>query len=187
MISHFRSKFCALCFFFLFSFGQRKLPSPGFQVEVVLVDYDGTVPAKPETETVAKTSYGNSSTGPATAEDSKAQSSTTNQSSSQDKDDVFSDSEADETGSSKGRQPEASSEVRGASRSAASASETSTRPDEIASLAHGTEHVSLGNSEPMQAHAPSEPKSDAVVSDFKAMAADASVFTFGDEEDYESE
>lgn len=168
-------------------FDKRKLPSPGFQVEVVLVDYDGTVPTKPKTETVAKTSDGNSSTGPATAEDSKTQSNTTNQSSSQDKDDVFSDSEAEETGSSKGRQPEATSEVRGAARSAASASETSTRPDEIASLANSTEHVSLGNSEPMQAHAPGEPKSDAVVSDFKAMAADASVFTFGDEEDYESE
>jgi phosphatidylinositol-3,4,5-trisphosphate 3-phosphatase and dual-specificity protein phosphatase PTEN len=31
----------------LYNFVQRKLPSPGFQVEVVLVDYDGLQSPKP--------------------------------------------------------------------------------------------------------------------------------------------
>ncbi|GKF45019.1 phosphatidylinositol 3,4,5-trisphosphate 3-phosphatase and protein-tyrosine-phosphatase PTEN2A, partial [Tanacetum coccineum] len=35
-------------------FDKRKLPSPGFQVEVVVVDYDPTAQPKPQTETTTK-------------------------------------------------------------------------------------------------------------------------------------
>jgi phosphatidylinositol-3,4,5-trisphosphate 3-phosphatase/dual-specificity protein phosphatase PTEN len=61
-----------------------------------------------------------------------------------------------------------------------------------------TEHISLGNTGSTQMHVDTEPKSDAgggavpalevpnTDSEFKEMAADASVFIFGDDEDLES-
>jgi len=113
----------------------------------------------------------------------------------------FSDSEAEETGSSKSRQAEVASAVGGNVINTTSSSETRIDSHQIASLSRETEHISLGlgNTGSTQMHVDTEPKSDAGggavpalevpnrESEFKAMAADASVFTFGDDEDFESE
>ncbi|XP_041013830.1 phosphatidylinositol 3,4,5-trisphosphate 3-phosphatase and protein-tyrosine-phosphatase PTEN2A-like [Juglans microcarpa x Juglans regia] len=176
-------------------FDKRKLPSPGFQVEVVLVDYNGTVPTTPNTETIAKKTDESSGTTTASVDKGAPR---PNQ--KKDKDDVFSDSEAEETGSSKSRQAEAASAEGGTVTNTISSSETKTNSDQIASVSHATEHISLGNTAgSTQMHVDGQSKSDAVAgavsvlevpnteSEFKAMAADASVFTFGDDEDYESE
>lgn len=119
-------------------FDKRKLPSPGFQVEVVLADYTTIFPSQSHPEAdlsisskPSSPSTGTSSTQPVT---------------------VGSD-------------------------------ETSSGP-QMASLTHQTEQVSLEDSGEKK-H--SDQKKDGEVSDFQIMAADASVFTFGDEEDYESE
>lgn len=183
-------------------FDKRKLPSPGFQVEVVLVDYNDTVPTTPNTETSAKKMDESSGTAPASVDEGTAKPSQNNNSKSHEKDDVFSDSEAEETAASKSRQAETASAAGagGTVPNTTSSSETKTNSDQVASVARATEHMSLGNSGSTQIHAAaSEPKSDAAggaisgleapntESEFKAMAADASVFTFGDEEDYESE
>ncbi|WP_232819247.1 hypothetical protein, partial [Homoserinimonas sp. OAct 916] len=75
-----------------------------------------------------------------------------------------------------------------------SSSEAKSKPDQIASLTEATKQVSIGNTGSTQVHAASEPKTAVAggtvpssESEFKAMAADASVFSFGDDEDYESE
>jgi len=98
-----------------------------------------------------------------------------------------------------GRQAEVASAAGGTVINTTSSSETRTDSDQIASLSRETEHISLGNTGSTQMHVDGEPKSDAGggavpalevpnrESEFKAMAADASVFTFGDDEDFESE
>ncbi|KAK2991559.1 hypothetical protein RJ640_016594 [Escallonia rubra] len=184
-------------------FDKRKLPSPGFQVEVVLVEYDGAVPTRPSTENDANKSVENS--GPSTAtNDVPAPEDATNpikDSESNEKDDVFSDSEAEETGSSKSRHAKATSEDAGTINTTTSNSESNVKSDQISSVTRETDQISLGSTGPTHIIS-SEPKKDVTggdvsgpeipnpvqeVSDFKVMAADASVFTFGDEEDYESD
>lgn len=171
---------------------QRKLPSPGFQVEVVLVD----VPTTPNTETTTKRSDESSGANPVSVDGGDAAPKQSKNSGNQD--DVFSDGETDE-GSSKSRRAEAASAAGGAVINSTSTSETNSKSDQIASLTQATEQASIGNKGSTQVHAASEPKSVPVggsapslsgtnsESEFKAMAADASVFTFGDDEDYESE
>ncbi|XP_065870742.1 phosphatidylinositol 3,4,5-trisphosphate 3-phosphatase and protein-tyrosine-phosphatase PTEN2A [Euphorbia lathyris] len=173
-------------------FDKRKLPSPGFQIEVVLVDYSGPTPTEPGTETANKSSEGSSTasvdSGPAADAPNQNKDRKSN-----DKDDVFSDSEADDSVSSKTRRAEASSGGgETAKTTTTSASEPNNKSDQVASLTHATEKFSIGDT---SAQSTSQPKSDAVggagvnnsQSEFKAMAADASVFTFGDDDDYESE
>lgn len=176
---------------YIFSFwtsAQRKLPSPGFQVEVVLVDYDAAVPARPPSEATASTPIEVS--GPPTAVDEAAAATKSNRDSgNQEKDDVFSDNEAEETGSSKTRQTQAAPETSGTDNTTASRPDNKLDLKQVANLADKTEKVSLGNAGSLH----TQPKKDAVensavvVSEFKAMAADASVFTFGDDEDDESD
>ncbi|KAF3435450.1 hypothetical protein FNV43_RR22539 [Rhamnella rubrinervis] len=169
-------------------FDKRKLPSPGFQVEVVLID----VPTTPNTETTTKSSDESSGANPAPVDGGDAAPKQTKTSGNQD--DVFSDGETDE-GSSKSRRAEAASVAGGAVSNSTSTSETNSKSDQIASLTRATEQASIGGKGSTQVHAASEPKSVAAgvsvpslsESEFKAMAADASVFTFGDDEDYESE
>ncbi|KAA8531661.1 hypothetical protein F0562_006622 [Nyssa sinensis] len=166
-------------------FDKRKLPSPGFQIEVVMIDYDGTIPTRNKTGQASKGSDGRSVNTPASTDGVAA---TTNQnkvSGNQDNDDVFSDSEGEETVSSKSRPAQAAS------------GQSVTTVEQIATLTHGTKQLSLKSKEATQAN--NEKKIDGVersasihnldsgVSDIKAIAADASVFSFGDEEDYESE
>ncbi|PPR88277.1 hypothetical protein GOBAR_AA32404 [Gossypium barbadense] len=131
----------------------RKLPSPGFKVEIVLVDYNGTAPPKSQPETPTNKQDESSGT-----------------------------SESAEGATSKSK---------------------TTNSDQVASLVKSTEKVSLGSTDTQHKHAINEPRKDTVQqaadaadarvpissseSQFKAMATDASVFSFGDEEDFDSE
>ncbi|XP_031283781.1 phosphatidylinositol 3,4,5-trisphosphate 3-phosphatase and protein-tyrosine-phosphatase PTEN2A isoform X1 [Pistacia vera] len=178
-------------------FDKRKLPSPGFQVEVVLVDYNGPVPASPSSETVTKKSDESSGSAPALVNHGVAAPNENKETGNPDNDDVFSDGEAEEGGSSKSKKALAA----GGTASTTSGYETKNNSDKVANLAHATEKVSLGNVGAQPAESTSELKKEAAAvgggipghevpntqSEFKAMAADASVFSFGDEDDYESE
>lgn len=184
-------------------FDKRKLPSPGFQVEVVLGDYETPAPTRSNPAPAAENSDENSSTDPNPVNQSASATDPSQGNSSQDKEDVFSDSEADEgatpkKGSSKGRKTDTTSSARATpSNVPAAGAETKVDKDQVETLARKTEHVSLGSMGSTQVH--TEHKKDVAaspapevsvssgVSEFKAMAADASVFTFGDDEDYESE
>uniref|UniRef100_A0A803NFD5 Uncharacterized protein n=1 Tax=Cannabis sativa TaxID=3483 RepID=A0A803NFD5_CANSA len=104
-------------------FDKRKLPSPGFQVEIVMIDYDDKKQV-PQNE---------------------------------DNDDVFSDSDGDEKGANKSRA-------------------TAPPPTSTATLSSEQELMT-----------PFEDGFNSGSDDFKAMAADASVFSFGDDEDFESD
>lgn len=158
----------------------------------MLVDYNGNVPTTPNTGTIMKKTDEGSGTTTVSVDEGA-----TRPNQKKDKDDVFSDSEADETVSSKSRQAQATSAGGGTvTNNTISSSETKTKSDQIASLSRATEHLSMGNT----VHVDGLSKSDAIggavsvlevlpntQSEFKVMAADASVFTFGDDEDYESE
>ncbi|EPS66726.1 hypothetical protein M569_08048, partial [Genlisea aurea] len=152
-------------------FHNRKLPSPGFQLEIVMIDYDGVTrsptPAKIGSENDAKN-------GPPKGEvDSSAFGSETRaipRKHEGDDDDVFSDSDGDE-----------------------SASKTATKGDRVVvqtvSSSGQKEQAGGGTSsgEPKLERAPPAVTGDMESTDIKAIAADASVFSFGDDEDYESE
>eukprot|EP00262_Sarcandra_glabra_P000309 TRINITY_DN1036_c0_g1_i1.p1 TRINITY_DN1036_c0_g1~~TRINITY_DN1036_c0_g1_i1.p1 ORF type:complete len:609 (-),score=111.27 TRINITY_DN1036_c0_g1_i1:25-1851(-) len=179
-------------------FDKRKLPSPGFQVEVVLADSDGSLPTKPKTETAGKESEGSSGTGSVSGDGIAPPLNPSKVPGSNDKDDVFSDSEAEESGSSKSRRGRV-----GGPGTTGGGSETGTTRKEIASATHGIEQVSLRNEGAVENAVVGEPKIEGgsgsasglevpkldsvMTSEFKAIAADASVFSFGDEDDYESE
>lgn len=180
-------------------FDKRKLPSPGFQVEVVLVDHNGdVVTSKHE---VTKESDESSSASPAPAEVSTPAPNADKESGDgdHDKDDVFSDGEAEHPASSRSKQTKAPSEAVEAVASNTRESEVNKISNQVTNITHATEQVSLGSKISMPSHSTGEPKSDtggktassldvpSSESEFKAMAADASVFTFGDDEDYESD
>uniref|UniRef100_A0ACD5VXA2 Uncharacterized protein n=1 Tax=Avena sativa TaxID=4498 RepID=A0ACD5VXA2_AVESA len=184
-------------------FDKRKLPSPGFQVEVVLVDYDGSQPPKQKAAdgSADKKSDADSSKSTSPKENYAAVHVESNkEAGGDDKDDVFSDNEA-EDGSSKGKKEKVSSSGQGT----AKASETSVAQKEASAASAGIEKVTI-SSEQGNARAPdatslkteASSKSSSTttqppavesssMSEFKAIAADASVFSFGDEDDYESE
>lgn len=165
-------------------------------VEVVLVDYNGNVVTS-RPETVTKKSDESPSNSPAPVEVSPAAPNASKESEGAEKDDVFSDGEAEHPSSSRSKQtkaPEAVETVTNAPRE----SESNKNSDQVSNLTRATEQVSLGNKISMPIHSAGEPKSDdgrtvsslpapSSESEFKAMAADASVFTFGDDEDYESD
>ncbi|XP_077253951.1 phosphatidylinositol 3,4,5-trisphosphate 3-phosphatase and protein-tyrosine-phosphatase PTEN2A-like [Tasmannia lanceolata] len=171
-------------------FDKRKLPSPGFQVEVVMIDYDGSIPTKPKSETIRKETDESSGTSSTMGDGIIPPPESNKDTKNNDKDDVFSDSEAEESVSSKSRHAQTAGSVGGPVPSVGP--KTNTSPEEISGVALAIQEVSLQgeaakqvpNSEPTK----EVPKLDSEgVSEFKAIAADASVFTFGDEEDYESE
>lgn len=180
---------------------QRKLPSPGFQIEVVLVDYDGSsLVAKPKSDTASKASDGSSGTVSMTREGAAPLDSNKG-AGSNDKDDVFSDGEAEESGSSKARHAKAAARVGGPAASVGGPKMEDAK-EEVRSVRQGVEQIPLQNEGMKQNPSNNELKNEGViggssidvpkldslgVSDFKAIAADASVFTFGDDEDYESE
>uniref|UniRef100_A0A2P2LP13 Uncharacterized protein n=1 Tax=Rhizophora mucronata TaxID=61149 RepID=A0A2P2LP13_RHIMU len=180
---------------------QRKLPSPGFQVEVVLVDYSGTTSTEPNTESSAKKSE-EGPNGASAVVDAGTVSDAPSQNKdpgSNNKDDVFSDSEAEEYVSSQRRQAQAASLGEETVNTSTAIAETNSKSDQVGSSTPVTEQFSLLSTDSQQMVANSQPKSGAAggavsdfainnsESEFKAMAADASVFTFGDFEDYESE
>ncbi|XP_021729700.1 phosphatidylinositol 3,4,5-trisphosphate 3-phosphatase and protein-tyrosine-phosphatase PTEN2A-like [Chenopodium quinoa] len=120
-------------------FDKRKLPSPGFQVEVVLVDYDGTPPSptpqpepvvqKPNDQTGPPSEQVNEvSSAPEASKDPQGQA----QSEQQDKDDVFSDDEVDGSGSSRSKKAQAAS-LADTKKSTASPADTKFASDNILS------------------------------------------------------
>ncbi|XP_068666157.1 phosphatidylinositol 3,4,5-trisphosphate 3-phosphatase and protein-tyrosine-phosphatase PTEN2A-like [Aristolochia californica] len=177
-------------------FDKRKLPSPGFQVEVVLVDYDGT-PSKPKSENTTEGADGSSVNNSASG-DANVPGDTSKSSKSNDGDEVFSDSESDESGSARSRQVRTTASAVESPSSLGEKIETA--PKEMMSVTQGVDQVSLGSEGGTKQVPISEPKKESgtsvqgsaipsteSVSEFKAIAADASVFTFGDDEDYESD
>lgn len=170
-------------------FDKRKLPSPGFQVEIVMIDYDGTLPTKPKTDstnqgTSNKSGYAQSG-NPANPNQSKA-------SRSKD-DDVFSDSDEEESGASKSRQPQAASGVGAPAPGPANkqignvSQETSklTLKSEDSTSNSASRPMNYNNATGKSASATEIP--NLAATDIKAMAADASVFSFGDDEEFDSE
>lgn len=153
----------------------------------MLVDYDAAVLARPPSEATASTPVGVS--GPPTPVEVAAAATNSNKDSgNQEKDDVFSDSEAEETGSSKTRQTKEAPEMSGTDSTTASPPDK-LDPKQVASLANKTEKVSLGKGGSVHTRSKKDPVENSAgeVSEFKAMAADASVFSFGDDEDDESD
>ncbi|KAL3614241.1 Phosphatidylinositol 3,4,5-trisphosphate 3-phosphatase and protein-tyrosine-phosphatase pten2a [Castilleja foliolosa] len=164
-------------------FDKRKLPSPGFQIEIVLVDYDSaSTLTRPPSETTNNESAQNP--GPTTTTQPSPGPTEQPKNSTKDKNDEFSDSESEKSASSKSRQTETSSQVTGT----ATASNPNIDAQQISSLTRKTEQVSLGTSAPAhtnvkkEAIGGSEPSKVEEVSEFKAMAADASIFSFEDDE-----
>lgn len=164
----------------------------------MMIDYDGTLPTRSKSYSSPKKSDGSSSHVPDSSGRVEANSSRSKAPQSEDNDDVFSESEEEETGASKKQPARASSKAEPAGLDHAS----KTTPQQIENLAHGTNQMTLSSSkkdmlinslpEPIEGakkHAAGEmPSLDSEgVNDIKAIAADASVFTFGDEEDFESE
>lgn len=185
------------------AFDKRKLPSPGFQVEIVLAEHNGTSPPRPHLPPSNEIGGGTGTIGALIGEGNAALLTNSNKD-SPNKDDVFSDSEAEDRGSSSGKSSQALVDApqEGSEKEALS-------KDSSPSLTMGIEQVSLKtegartvvdaaippptkaqelktdenkSSSPFQV-SESEPTG---MSEFKAIAADASVFSFGDE-DYESE
>ncbi|XP_062215212.1 phosphatidylinositol 3,4,5-trisphosphate 3-phosphatase and protein-tyrosine-phosphatase PTEN2A-like isoform X2 [Phragmites australis] len=185
-------------------FDKRKLPSPGFHVEVVLVDYDGSQPPKPKPAAGHDNKSGaDSSSSTVAKENNLAPAESNKGAGSHDKDEVFSDSDGGD-GSSKGRREKDASRAQG-SANAAKPSETSAVQKEASAAASRIEKVAITSeqgaakapdatalktevsSKSSSTTAPPPAVESSSMSEFKAIAADASVFSFGDEDDYESE
>ncbi|WOK96761.1 hypothetical protein Cni_G05468 [Canna indica] len=183
-------------------FDKRKLPSPGFQVEIVLVDYDGSNPPRQISSNANKELASAAGSATATKDSSSSSTKVERDARSQDKDDVFSDSEAEETGSSRGRRMAGDSEGSVASAEGTEITEIKTQNEKTTTITQDIGQLSLKNEAeakkaPDSANVKIESSKDTpaektdldstTMSEFKAIAADASVFSFGDDEDYESE
>ncbi|XP_010908851.1 phosphatidylinositol 3,4,5-trisphosphate 3-phosphatase and protein-tyrosine-phosphatase PTEN2A [Elaeis guineensis] len=181
-------------------FDKRKLPSPGFQVDIVMIDYDGSLPQKPPSTDVSRAG-GSLVTESASRESSKPSPKANEDLGSHDKDDIFSDSDAEDTGSSSSRHAQTGSDGRGPAIFGGSKSKASVK--ETTDIAKGIKQVSLknegvnqtpdarvrneGNSDRSSSMLEAHSLDSTSASVIKAIAADASVFSFGDEDDYESE
>ncbi|XWS41855.1 hypothetical protein CRYUN_Cryun17cG0118800 [Craigia yunnanensis] len=177
-------------------FDKRNVPCPGFKIELVMVDYDGTLGTNSKSDSANKGTEGNSgyAKGGVTANSKQSKAS-----GSEDNDDVFSDSDGEESGASRSRQTQAAAGVG----PAVSSHLSDPAAEQIGTSKHGTHQLSPKNQEPLSNNASKDtgvngvdkpssgleiPSMDSMgASDIKAIAADASVFSFGDEEDYESE
>ncbi|OMO56610.1 hypothetical protein CCACVL1_26429 [Corchorus capsularis] len=171
-------------------FDKRNLPYPGFKVELVMIDYDGRLATNSKaTNSANKGTEGNSDY----AKDGATANSKQNKvSGNEDNDDVFSDSDGEESGTPRSRQTQATAGVRAAASS--NLSNNATR--QVGMSTPETHQRSVKNEEPASNNASKDNESTGLAvpnlnsmgaSDIKAMAADASVFSFGDDEDYESE
>lgn len=182
---------------------QRKLPSPGFLLEIVMADYDGTAPFKANSDSA--TSEQNSGGASMSSSNEATAQPKTPEVSKKNEENVFSDSEGEETaGQSKTTRGEAVHGDDDHERHGVAAHDSSTpSTNQTESLAERAEQLSHSSDINVQAHVPGEaiidvsdkPTSDhdiakttsGGISDFKAIAADASVFTFCDEDDLESD
>lgn len=185
-------------------FEKRKLPSPGFQVEVVLIDYDALNATRTQPVNTSNESVQTTSSVPVTSPSSESNDTTAvhtdpnKNSANTEKDDVFSDNEGHEMESSKGSQ--AGEVPQKSEPDDKKGSNSGNNADKVseAVLTNETKHLSLGSSDSTQSALKKDSTGGSVSgtenssrvkgdSDFKVVAADASVFTFGDEDDYESE
>ncbi|RRT47950.1 hypothetical protein B296_00042417 [Ensete ventricosum] len=173
------------------------------KVEVVLANYDGSNPPRQISSNANKESAGGTTSVTATKESSSTPPSTADRDfGNQDKDDVFSDSEAEETGSSKSKRDRMVGDKDGTTVTAKGI-EIKSSKEEAATISQDIRQISLKDAaeakkNPDAADAKFEGSSkgsivetpeleSSTMSEFKAIAADASVFSFGDDEDYESE
>ncbi|XP_010519293.1 PREDICTED: phosphatidylinositol 3,4,5-trisphosphate 3-phosphatase and protein-tyrosine-phosphatase PTEN2A-like [Tarenaya hassleriana] len=163
-------------------FDKRKLPSPGFQIEVVLADICSTSPATtPRSQTKTETPKETSSNCPP-VENIEADPESKKETGNSNKDDVFSDSEH--------RKRHSGSCGPSETPPITQTTESKRSPDQVSKVTQAFENVSIsgipGNAEAAEKKTSSLDAANSE-SEFKVMAADASVFTFGDEEEYESE
>lgn len=155
-----------------------------------MVDYNGTLPARTKGNSSSKGSSGR--TGNVPAGDARLASNSSKDPTNGD-DDVFSDSDEEETHDSESRKAETSSQPGIEERR----QQSDATKDQIGVLTQGTNELSLqqkvrtqnnASEGPTAPKTPKTPKSGYGGStDIKAMAADASVFSFGDEEDFDSD
>lgn len=174
---------------------QRKLPSPGFQVEVVLVDYDGSSPQKTYPSANKESASGAISTTESGTPPSKVDS---NSKSGGGKDEIPSGGEAEENGSNKSRPDKIAAHDDG-STVTTKQTEQKASNEEDTNIAQAIGQVSLekvsdaanvkndGRSSKNLPTTETPQLESTSMSEFKAIAADVSVFSFGDEEDYDSE
>lgn len=152
-----------------------------------MIDYDGTLPTRYK----AKKSDGRYSK-PAFLSNKDATSSNQSiASENQENDNVFSDSDGEDAATSGGRLSHT------ASRTGVDAKPLDSGTTKDQTVTHGTKQVSTNSDGSRQGKASDDKKQDTSKKepsipnlnsgDIKAIAADASVFSFGDEEDYLSE
>nr|GEV84343.1 phosphatidylinositol 3,4,5-trisphosphate 3-phosphatase and protein-tyrosine-phosphatase PTEN2A-like [Tanacetum cinerariifolium] len=172
-------------------FDKRKLPVPGFKVEIVMIDYDGTMPEKYKANEKTASTLSSNSSSPSykdrpTSNQSKA-------SGDHENDNVFSDSDDDKAVST---ERSSTSEITGPG-AAPSPSSESGKIKEVTNLRKNTQQLSLNSSQQSTSNVrgSKDTQNEQVEKsipnlnsgDIKAIAADASVFSFGDDEDYESD
>lgn len=162
-----------------------------------MIDYDGTLPTRSKADSMANKSDGTSTSAPGSTVGTEANSNRKQASQSEDNDDVFSDSDGEEKGAPN-RMPARATSI------AEPVHPSNSTAEQIGNVVREIEPLSLGSERHSQANVSQEatvdgirktdsssetlPKLDSVGgSDIKAMAADASVFTFGDDEDFESD
>lgn len=154
-----------------------------------MVDYDGSVPVKSKADGAAKGKDPRQGNSSSSSERIKGNLNKNTVSGGQNRgDDVFSDSDGEEAA------PSSTKSRTSASQTAAAGVDSGSQKEQIANLTHNAEQLSLRSSDPKSGA--SEIKDETVEraaipnlgsSDIKAIAADASVFSFGDDDDYESE
>ncbi|KAL8238118.1 hypothetical protein R6Q59_019199 [Mikania micrantha] len=154
-------------------FDKRKLPVPGFKVEIVMIDYDGTMPEK--YKATEKPSISSNDSSPSYK--GSTNSSRNKTSNEQENDNVFSDSDDEDK-----NMPAKTNSTTVISRPGT----TPTPPRQTGKL-----EAELTPSKNTKQQSASNDKHNSIPNlnsgDIKAIAADASVFTFGDDEDDESE
>ncbi|KOM44995.1 hypothetical protein LR48_Vigan06g030100 [Vigna angularis] len=175
-------------------FDKRKIPAPGFRVEVVMIDYNGTLPSRTKANSASKGSDQN--TINALPGPKPTTSNSTESKLPRNEDDVFSDSDEEEGRDTQSKK--AATEYKFMAPHQASEETT----DHVGMLRHSTDRLSLKHEAGMQNNTSEQSTADehnkihtgnsstnvesVGASDIKAIAADASVFSFGDE-DFESD
>lgn len=169
-------------------FDKRKIPAPGFQVEIVMVDFDGS--CVKASASVSNESDKRPIDGADTRKSTKPLSDSTKDAENRERDDVFSDSETEGPESSNRRRVRMASNaerpvtVEGSETIAPNAetpsSEVLTKDGNVSGAKY--EDDSKGTSALESSNLGSTN-----VSEFKPVAADASVFSFGDDDEYETD
>ncbi|KAI3713035.1 hypothetical protein L1987_71605 [Smallanthus sonchifolius] len=163
-------------------FDKRKLPVPGFKVEIVMIDYDGTMPEKYKAN--EKPSISSNDSSPSYKASNSGQNKASND---QENDNVFSDSDDEDKAVS----------VKTSSTNAIPGPGTAPTPPQLSGKTEAQVTTLTKNTQQLTLNSKQQSKSDNKQAerlipnlnsgDIKAIAADASVFSFGDDEDFESE